>query len=174
MIHALALDQRGSNGWTPLQSASRARSPRRVPPAQLLRHTQSNSRAVPGCLRAVSVMPRLTWEPWVAYRKPIEGGVQDIPRPGRQAESAGRASTGRLATSSPRRRPEEPNATSRRTRASSPWPSCELPCGGIAARRRRRARPVCGRRVDLGRGRSRGLPKRRDRKRPAVLRDGQS
>ena len=113
--------------------------------------------------REVSVMPRSMWEPWVVYRKPIEGRVQDNLRTWKTGGFRRPNPTSRLATSSHRRRPERPSATGAAPEPQTTSVSAHACASGIAAGRGYRSRSVRGGRVNLSRRGSRGLPERRDR-----------
>ena len=118
----------------------------------------------------VSVMPRSMWEPWVVYRKPIAGRVQDNLRTwktGGFRRPNPDKPFGDVIASAPTRKAErelaphpslKPQAFSTHNCASS-----------IAAGRRYRSRSVRGGRVNLSRRGSRRLPERRDREGRAVF-----
>ena len=46
----------------------------------------------------MSVMPRSMWEPWLVFRKPLEGRAQDNFANGRRADFAAPAPANHLAT----------------------------------------------------------------------------
>ena len=107
-------------------------------------------------------------------KAPSKDGCRTTCAPGRQVDFADRTPTSRLVTSSPRRRPEKPNATSRRIPASSRKPSSALsfvPCCPLGEGRR--PRPIRGRRIHPRRRGGRRLRKHWNRKGRTLFRDGQ-
>ena len=121
----------------------------------------------------VSVMPRSMWEPWIVFRKPLEGRVQDNLRKWRTGgfrRPSPQRPFGDVIRSSPTRKEERALAAASEPEAASVPPA--IGQRGPAARRGYRSRSVLRSRFDACRGGSGGLPERRYRERFGVLRHG--
>lgn len=120
----------------------------------------------------VSVMPRSMWEPWLVFRKPLEGRVQDNLRKwstGGFRRPSSAQPFGDVIRSSPTRKKE---------RALAPHPSLkpqdflrQVVRGALPLGQRHRARSVLRQRLDAGCSRSSGVRQRGSREGPALFRD---
>ena len=121
----------------------------------------------------VSVMPRSMWEPWLVFRKPLEGRVQDNLRKWRTGGIQATLSSTSLRGRHPLVADPEGGAGS--GAASEPEAAGIPPAigqRGAAARRGHHSRSVLRRGLDACRGGGGGLPERRYRERFGVLRHG--
>lgn len=120
--------------------------------------------------RDVSVMPRSMWEPWLVYRKPLDGRVRDnlrkwktggLPPPGPRQTLRRRHSIGA----------EPQHGTPARPASQPEVAGVSPPRGARRAATRRRARPgpVCRCRLHARGMQRRRLRQRRRRARPSVF-----
>jgi len=76
----------------------------------------------------VSVMPRSMWEPWVVFRRPVEGRIQDNLRRWKTGGFRGRVKKSRLGMSSHRPLLGKVSECLPHTQVSSPRPFCDRWC----------------------------------------------
>ncbi len=121
----------------------------------------------------VSVMPRSMWEPWLIYRKPLEGRAQDNLRKwqtgGFRRPSAAAAVRGRHSLVPDAKRGAAPGAASQPQAAGVHE---AVGARGASARARDRARSVRRLRLDSRGGGGRRILQHRGREGPALFRHG--
>ena len=121
----------------------------------------------------VSVMPRSMWEPWLIYRKPLEGRAQDNLRKwqtGGFRRPSPQRPFGDVIRSSPTRKEERLAGAASQPQAAGVHAA--IGARGASARARDRARSVRRLRLDAGGGGGGRISQHRGREGSALLRNG--